>query len=81
MSKKIRIRERKLGRQRAYGLYYHYEDLIEIDPRQSTKTYLNTLCHELLHKAIPEIGENKITKAASILSRGILQQNFRRIMK
>lgn len=78
--KKATILERKLGREKAYGLYYE-DGLIEIDPRQTAKEYLDTCVHELLHHALPSFSEASIKKVSRIVSQGVWQQNFRRIMK
>lgn len=45
-----------LGRSKAWG--QHWSDgLIEIDPRQNQKQFLNTLLHELFHEYFPDAGE------------------------
>lgn len=53
---------KKLGKQRAWGLADTDKKVIEIDPRQKPKQYLDTLIHEGLHIAFPEASETRIKK-------------------
>jgi len=78
---KVRIVERKLGRQRAWGLYYQGEQLIEIDSRMRSKHYLSVLIHELLHHIFPSMSEGMIQRAAPKIAKGIWKQDYRRIAK
>jgi hypothetical protein len=80
MKLKLKIRERKLGRQRAVGLYYHGERRIEIDPRQTAKKYLNTLLHEILHYRLPTASEAKVSRIAGMLTEASWKANYSRIM-
>ena len=77
--KKLKIKEKKLGRNKAWGLYYHGENLIEIDYRMRAKHYLSVLVHELLHHTFPWMSENMVSKAAPKIAKGIWQQNYRKI--
>lgn len=77
----IRIVERKLGHERAMGQAWKGIGLIEIDPRQSSHSYLNTLIHEGLHMCFPDMSESKVSKTAYRLSSLVWRQNFRRIKK
>ena len=79
--KKIKVREKKLGRQGAVGLAYADEMMIEIDKRQNSKNYLDTLLHEMLHCFAPRWGEKRITQTANEMTRVIWDKNFRRIEK
>ena len=63
MKKQPTVVERKLGRQQASGQAWKEDNLIEIDPRQSSKEYFLTLIHERLHIMFPEWNEKKIAKA------------------
>ena len=83
MARGVKIIERKLGRESALGQITPEEtsDLIEIDPRQDSKEYLDTVIHELLHHKFPDLDESKVTKIAKIISRKLWTLNFRRIMK
>jgi|APGre2960657505_1045072.scaffolds.fasta_scaffold135982_1 hypothetical protein len=76
---KIKIKFKKLGREKAFGQAISSESLIELDPRQKQKTMLNTLIHELLHIIEPDWTENKVSKTASILARYIWEAKFRKL--
>lgn len=77
MPKLPRIRERKLP---GAALGYAYSDgLIEIDPRQPAREYLDTLVHESLHLAFPELGEAEIDKSARFISTILWRQNYRKV--
>jgi len=76
---KLKIKERPLGVERALGLYWEGQRLIEIDPRQKPKRYLNTLMHEILHDRLPKAGENQINRIAGMLTEAVWRANYRRI--
>lgn len=78
---RVRIVERKLGLDKAWGLYYHGENLIEIDPRQKNRKYLKTLIHELLHHSCPWMSEYMVDKTARIISEGVWRQGYKRTQK
>ncbi|MGE0772645.1 MAG: hypothetical protein AB7K37_13095 [Cyclobacteriaceae bacterium] len=79
-----KVVERKLGRYRAYGLIPEpltRRSRIEIDPRQSPKSYLNTLIHEKLHILFPEWSEHKVTQTANKLAKFLWDNKYRRIIE
>ena len=78
MKSKLKIRERFLGRHNAVGLYYN-DRIIEIDPRQKAKPYLNTLVHEILHDCLPHATENKISRMAGTITEKVWEANYRRL--
>ena len=78
---RVKIVEKKLGREKAWGQFWQGVNLVEIDPRQKSRRYLNTLIHELLHYMYPNDSESKVKKNADILSKYIWVKNFRRISK
>lgn len=81
MKRRIRVVERKLGRERAYGQAWKGEGWIEIDPRQKSKTYLNTLIHEAMHLLEPDWSESRVTRTANKLAALIWEKNYRRIQR
>ena len=78
--KKLQVVERKLGREKAFGQCYQNLGLIEIDPRQTAKEYLDTLIHEMLHHELPELSEREVERLANTFSHVIWKHNYRRIM-
>lgn len=73
-----KVIERKLGKEKAFGMYYS-DGIIEIDPRQKSKSYLNTLIHEHLHHLCPNRGEAWVKNSAGVLTRAIWDKGFRRL--
>ena len=78
---KIKVIDKKLGRQKAVGQAYTDARVIEVDPRQRSKNYLDTLIHEMLHVYCPDWSESKVTKTANEMTDIIWQKNFRRIKR
>ena len=78
---KIKVIDKKLGRQKAVGQAYTDARVIEVDPRQRSKSYLDTLIHEMLHVYNPEWSESKVTKTANEMTDIIWQKNYRRIKR
>jgi hypothetical protein len=80
MAKRVKVRERKLGRDKAVGLYWG-DGLIEIDPRLKPKAYLGTLLHELLHHVCPNASESWVGRHAPVMARVVWQAGFRKLAK
>ena len=78
---KLKIKEKKLGRSKAWGQYWHGENLIEIDYRMRSKHYLSVLVHELLHHVFPDMSETMVTRRAPKIAEGVWRQGYRRIAK
>ena len=78
--KTVKIVERKLGREKAYGQCFG-DGLIELDPRMNSKQYLNVSIHELLHHIFTEMSETQVNKTASITSEELWNLGYRRIYK
>jgi hypothetical protein len=79
--KPIRVVERKLGKNKCVGVFWPHRNLVEIDPRQSSKEYLNTLVHELLHAACPEMTEEGVIRVANLVARHLWKQKYRKILE
>jgi hypothetical protein len=67
MPKHPRVKSRKLGREKAAGLY-HSDGLIEIDERLTGKERLDTLIHEYWHHLDAEADEETINKKAALMA-------------
>jgi hypothetical protein len=78
---KLRVKEKKLGRELAYGQYWNGEGLIEIDSRLKSKKFLEIACHELLHFCYYKLSENQVDRGAKILARELWKMRYRRVEK
>ena len=78
--KRLRIVERRLGRERAHGQWLR-RGVIELDSRLSGRFGLGILVHELLHEYFPDMSERQVARAATRISKGIWQMNYRRLAK
>lgn len=78
MKRSPKVIERKLGRDRAVGLYWG-DGVIEIDPRLPSKEYLGTLIHELLHNVLPGLSEDQVEQIERVMTDAIWKRRFRRI--
>ena len=76
---RLSVRHRKLGRERAYGIAYS-DGVIEVDPRQDPREYLDTLIHELLHQAAPTsyLDEEAVVEVARVLTKHLWESGYRR---
>lgn len=74
-----KVIERKLGRERAWGQAYKDDKVIEIDPRQGSKSYFETLIHEKLHIMFPEWEEGKVDRNAKILTSFLWKNKYRKV--
>jgi len=75
----VKVVERKLGREKAVGQCYTNKGLVEIDPRQCSKDYLDTLIHEMLHLYFPEDEEWRVLKVATKMTNELWKKKYRRI--
>jgi len=73
-----KIVERRLGKERCWGLCWYDEKLIEIDPRQNQRQYLNTLIHEMLHLFFEDLSETTVKSVASKMSTVIWNKKYRK---
>lgn len=75
----MKVIVRKLGREKALGLADTENKIIEIDPRQSGKTLLDTEIHEFLHIRHPDWTEGKVTREASAMARFLWKLKYRKV--
>jgi hypothetical protein len=75
---KIRIKYRKLGKEKAWGIA-HSDGLIEIDPSVRSKKHLEIVIHEVLHILFPEATEEEIINKSITLTKILWAEHYRRI--
>jgi len=73
---KIRIKYRKLGKEKVYGVA-HSDGLIEIDERLKGRKKMEILIHEVLHLLWAEADEEEIEKKSITLTKIIWKENYR----
>jgi len=81
--KRMKVVERKLGREKAYGQAISEGAVIEISPKQTERERIDTLIHEAFH-LIPQtktLDETAVVKASNSLSNLMWQQGYRRMMQ
>lgn len=75
---KPKILEKKLE-PKTLGICHYDPPRIEIDPRQDSKEYMDTLIHEMLHHHFPKLSEKKVKKISKSLSSALWKKRYRRI--
>jgi hypothetical protein len=94
-TKKVKVVWRPLGRERAWGQAYTNTRApkIEIDPRLSPRREVETIVHEALHIALPQLtnhppkskaykkGEAEVDRIGKVVARILWSQNYRRIVQ
>ncbi len=79
---KIEVRFRKLGREKAFGLAWCDQRVIEVDEsahKGDEMKLLDTICHEVLHIANPRLAESTVLKLAAELAPALYTTGYRRI--
>jgi len=76
--RKLTLRRRKLGKERAVGLA-HPDGLIEIDPREKGHSLLDTTIHEALHVCLPDATEEEVVQMAGLLADLLWKDAWRRV--
>jgi len=75
---KIRIKYRKLGKEKVWGVA-HSDGLIEIEERLKGKKALEIIIHECMHLLFPEAEEEEIVKKSVTLTKILWKENYRRV--
>lgn len=77
---RFRVKNKKLlESDGCVGLCYPGWYLIEIDPRQCPKDYLDTIIHEALHEIFPKKKEFSILKAGTSIANLLWRLGYRRV--
>ena len=80
--KKIKVIERKLGREAAWGQACITDRVIEIDPRvQNERRRLTVLIHEAIHLADWDLSEKRVTDIAPKVCKVLWDQGYRRTLQ
>ena len=76
----IRLRDRKLGRERAMGMaHYGKVPLVEIDPLLGQKDRLSTLVHEIIHIVFPTLSESQTIQVELRIAAVLWRDGWRRL--
>jgi hypothetical protein len=78
MAKKVKVIERKLGK-KVVGWAHFDENLIEIDPRQNSFEYFETLIHERMHLLFPKMSEKMVTVKSHEMAKFLWDMHYRRV--
>ena len=83
--RKVKVVWRPLGKEQAWGQASLPGDpqhpIVEIDPRLSPRRELETLTHESLHIAMPELSEKEVDRVGKVVSKVLWQENYRRVLQ
>jgi hypothetical protein len=72
-----KIVHRKLGREKAQGLAWKEDNVLEVDERIYGYSYLLVMLHEHFHLKHPEWSETMVTKQSSKTARFLWELGFR----
>lgn len=75
----MKVKERKLGREKAWGLAHQDENLIEIDPRLKGKKRMEITVHEALHLIFPTLSETDVIRHSKKLTGLLWKENYRKV--
>lgn len=75
--KRIKIKYRKLGKEKAWGLADLGEYTIEVDSTLKFKKKLEIIIHESLHILFPELTEQEVVRNSIILTNTIWHEKYR----
>lgn len=77
---RIKLVERKLGREKAHGLAHKEHGYIEVSPKHpSMKERLDTLLHEGIHILEPQLSEKKVNAYSRRLTDLLWKDRWRRL--
>jgi hypothetical protein len=82
MKKKAKLPKvvyRKLGREHAHARIIFVDDVIEIDPRQTAIQEMDSIIHEVLHRAEPTFSESRVIRLARQIRDVMWDQNYRKV--
>lgn len=82
--KKITVRYRRLGREKAVGLAWGFTEdkkwtpsgVIEIHPGQSEKDEMDTIAHEVIHTELPDLSEESVERTSGAITAVLIKLGF-----
>lgn len=77
--RKIKVIERKLGREQAWGQSCYEDFSIELDERLKGKKRLEITLHEAAHLIHPKLAEERIIEISILLTDLLWSEGWRRV--
>jgi len=77
--KKIKVKYKKLGKYKAWGMANFEDNTIEVDISLKAKKKMEIIIHECLHCLFKDLDEDDIIKKSIILTNTLWHENFRSI--
>ena len=76
----MKVKYRKLGREKAIGQAHQSRKLIEIDSRLKGKKLLTTIIHEIMHLQNDDWSESKVEKHSTEMGNILWKENYRKVI-
>ena len=77
--KRIKVKYRKLGKEKVWGLADLGDYTIEVDSSLKNKKALEIIIHESLHILHPELSEDEIVRNSIILTNTLWHEKYRKV--
>lgn len=75
---KLKVKYRKLGKEKSFGMAHSDGNLIELDTRLKGKKHLEILTHEALHLLFPKLTEEQVISKSVSLTNLLWSEGYRR---
>lgn len=76
--KRIKIKYKKLGKQKVWGLA-HSDGIVEIDERLKGRKKMEIIIHEVMHLLNPNDSEEEIVRKSVLLTNTLWHEKYRMI--
>jgi hypothetical protein len=77
--KRIKVKYKKLGKFKAWGMANYDDNTIEVDSNLKAKKKMEIILHECLHCLFKDMDEEDVIKNSVILTNTLWHENFRSI--
>ena len=77
--KRIKVKYKKLGKYKAWGMANFENDTIEVDINLKGKKKMEIIIHEVLHCLFKDMEEEEVIQKSVILTHTLWHENFREI--